>query len=96
LKAYLSTAEQSLATHVALELMDRRRLRSADDVEGDGLMRVATEAFDLEVAKPAFKASPIAGDGGAGPRKPSMRAFQASHARRSAFFRAVAACSVSL
>jgi hypothetical protein len=38
-----------LATHVALQLMDRRRLWPPHDVEGDGLMRVATEASDFKI-----------------------------------------------
>jgi hypothetical protein len=41
-----------LAAHAALQLMDRRRLRSSHDVQGDGLMRVAAEAFHFEIAKP--------------------------------------------
>jgi hypothetical protein len=39
-----------LASHVALELVDRRRLRPADDIEGNRLMGVAAEALDLEIA----------------------------------------------
>ena len=56
-----------LTAHVAFEFMDRRRLRSPHDVEGDGLMRVAAEAFDFEIAYPALSASPSAGDGWPGP-----------------------------
>ena len=73
--------------------MNGCRLGSSDDVESNGLMRVAAETFDFKVAVAAFKASPMAGDGCACPRKPSMRAFQASHASLSASFLAVAACS---
>ncbi len=40
------------AAHVAFEFMDRRCLRSPHDVEGNGLMRVAAQAFHFEVAKP--------------------------------------------
>src|SRR6476660_9313212 len=40
------------AAHVACQLMDRRRLRSPHDVEGNGLMRVAAKAFHFEIAKP--------------------------------------------
>jgi hypothetical protein len=39
------------AAQVALKLMDRCGLWSADDVERYGLMRVAAEAADLEIAK---------------------------------------------
>ena len=39
-----------LAAHVALQLVDRRRLRPPDDVQGDGLMRVAAETFHFEIA----------------------------------------------
>jgi hypothetical protein len=38
-----------LAAHVAFEFMDWRRLRSPHDVEGNGLMRVAAEAFHFEI-----------------------------------------------
>src|SRR5262245_37155807 len=41
-----------LAPHVALQFMDWRRLRSPHDIERDGLMRVAAEASDFEVAVP--------------------------------------------
>src|SRR5947207_13731403 len=41
-----------LAPHVALQLVDRRRLGPSDDVERDGLVGVAAEAahFEIEVA----------------------------------------------
>jgi hypothetical protein len=39
-----------LAAHVSLELVDRRRLRPAHNVEGDRLMRVAAETANFEVA----------------------------------------------
>ena len=39
-----------IAAHVALQLMDRRCLRTPHDVERDGLMGVAAEAADLEIA----------------------------------------------
>jgi len=35
-----------------LELVNRRHLRSADDIEGDGLVGVTAEAPDFEIAKP--------------------------------------------
>jgi hypothetical protein len=38
-----------LAAHVSFQLMDRRCLRPADNVQGDGLMGVAAEAFYLKV-----------------------------------------------
>jgi hypothetical protein len=34
---------------VVLELMDRRRLRSAYDVESDGLMCIAAEAANFKI-----------------------------------------------
>src|SRR6267142_1673006 len=40
------------ATHVAFQFVDRRCLRSPHDVEGNGLVRVATKAFHFEIAKP--------------------------------------------
>ena len=42
-----------LATHVALKLMDRRRLRPANDIERNGLMGIATKAtyFKIEIAR---------------------------------------------
>lgn len=42
--------------------MDRRCLRSADDVERDGLMRVAAEAADLKISAPGIQG--IADGGG--------------------------------
>ena len=44
-----------LAPHVALQLMDRRRLRSPHDVERHGLMRVAAKALHFEVTKPGIE-----------------------------------------
>jgi hypothetical protein len=41
-----------LAAHVALQFVDGRRLRPANGIERDGLMRVATEAADLKVNIP--------------------------------------------
>jgi hypothetical protein len=38
------------APHVAFQFMDRRRLRSPHDVEGNGLMRVAAKPFHFEIA----------------------------------------------
>ena len=39
-----------LAAQVALKLMDRRCLRSSHDVERNGLIGVATEATDFQIA----------------------------------------------
>ena len=38
-----------LAAHITLRLMDRRRLRAAHNVEGNGLMGIAAEAADLKI-----------------------------------------------
>src|SRR6516162_7580921 len=38
-----------LASHVALQLMDRRCLRAAHDAERDRLMRVTAETADLNI-----------------------------------------------
>lgn len=40
-----------LAPHVALQLVDRRRLWPPDDVQRNGLVRVAPQAFDFKIAK---------------------------------------------
>ena len=47
----------------------RRQLPTCrrDDVEGNGLMRVAAKAFHFEIAKPRVSASANVGDGCAGP-----------------------------
>jgi hypothetical protein len=59
-----------------------------------GLMRVASEAADLQITISGIERVTQRGDGCAGPRNPSMRLFQASHASLSASFRAtVARCS---
>ncbi len=55
------------AAHVAFQFMDRRRLRSPHDVEGNGLMRVAAQAFHFEVAVPSVQRVAERGDGCAGP-----------------------------
>src|SRR5262249_53882999 len=44
-----------LATHVALQFVDWRRLRPPDDVECDRLTRIATEAADFEIAIARFQ-----------------------------------------
>ena len=43
-------ARAILAAHVALQFMDRRPLRSPDNIERDGLMGLAAEALHFEVA----------------------------------------------
>jgi len=49
------------APHVPFQFMDRRRLRAANDVQGYGLMRVATEAANFEIAKPGVERIPERG-----------------------------------
>jgi hypothetical protein len=49
-------------------------------------MGFTAETFDFQVKEAGIQR--VAGDGCAGPWKPSMRLFQASHASRSADFRA--------
>ena len=83
-----------LAAHVPLQLVNRRRLRSPDNVERDGLVRVAAEAADFQIAVTRVE-RPRVGEGCAGPRKPSMRLFRASQASRSASLRASAARSAA-
>src|SRR5258705_1406857 len=43
------------AAHVAFEFMDRRRLRSPNNVEGNSLIRVAAKAFHFEITKPGLQ-----------------------------------------
>jgi hypothetical protein len=38
-----------LAAHVTFQLVNRRRLRPADDIQSHSLMRVAAKAADLEI-----------------------------------------------
>jgi hypothetical protein len=52
-----------LAAHVALQLMDRRALRSPPDVQRDGLIGVA--AMDFQIAVPSIELQ-LAVDGAAG------------------------------
>jgi len=44
-----------LASHVPFQLMDRRCLRSPHDVEGNGLVGVAAQAFHFEIAVPGIE-----------------------------------------
>jgi hypothetical protein len=44
-----------LAPHVALQLVNRRRLRPPHDVERDGLVRVAAKALHLEIRVPGVE-----------------------------------------
>jgi hypothetical protein len=83
------------ASHIALQLVDRRRLLPAHDVERNSLMSVAAETADLKIDVPALSASPSVGDGCAGPLKSSMRLVQASQASLSASLRASAARSAA-
>ena len=39
-----------LASHISFEFVDRRMLRSANEVECDGLIGVASQAANFEVA----------------------------------------------
>ena len=43
------------APHVALQLVDRRRLRTSHNIESDRLMGVAAEAANLEVGIPRIE-----------------------------------------
>jgi len=65
-----------------------RSLRPPDDVERDGLVRVAAEAADLKIE--VARVDRVA-EGCAGPLNASMRLFQASQASLSASLRASAA-----
>jgi hypothetical protein len=38
-----------LAAHVPFQLLDRRRLGSAHNVQGDGVVYIAAEAADFEI-----------------------------------------------
>ena len=51
------------AAHITFQFVHRCGFGSADNVEGDSLVPIAAEAFDLEIAVPPFSASPMAGDG---------------------------------
>jgi hypothetical protein len=82
-----------LATHVSLQFVDRGRLRPADDVQRHGLMGVAPEAADLKIEIPCVQSVAEAGRGLSRSFESDMRWFQATHARRSASFRASAARS---
>jgi hypothetical protein len=84
-----------LAAHVALQLMNRRALRSPHDVERDGLVRVAAEASDFETAVARIDRAAQRRRWLGWPPKPSMRLFHASHANRSACLRASAARSAA-
>jgi hypothetical protein len=52
-----------LAAHVALQFVDGRCFRTSDNVERDGLMRFATQAFDFKVQVAGVQASPSADEG---------------------------------
>jgi hypothetical protein len=80
-----------LAAHVALELMDRRRLRTPHDVQGDRLVGIAAEAPDFKIKVARVERVTQVGEGCAGPLKASIRLVQASQASLSASWRALAA-----
>src|SRR5258708_13379690 len=68
-----------LAAHVSFQFVDRRRLRPAHDVQGDGLVSIATEASDFKNSVAGvLRASPTAGDDWARLLCPGMRSFAAS------------------
>src|SRR5258708_39189549 len=72
-----------LAAHVSFQFVDRRRLRPAHDVQGDGLVSIATEASDFKNSVAGvFRASPTAGDDWARLLCPGMRSRAGSIARR--------------
>jgi hypothetical protein len=62
-----------LASHVAFELMDGRRLRPPHDLQRHGLMSVTAEAPDFEVAVPGI-------DGVAEARRWLGRSLETEHA----------------
>ena len=61
------------APHIPFEFMDGCRLRSADDVQGDCLMRVAAKAFHFAIEVASIETSPRAGGR-------LSRALEAEHA----------------
>jgi hypothetical protein len=52
-----------LAAHVTFQFVDRRRLRSAHDIQRHRLVRVATEAADLKVEISSVQSVAEAGEG---------------------------------
>jgi hypothetical protein len=83
-----------LAAHVPFQLVDGRGLRPAHDVERDGLMRVAAEAFHLKIGVPGIECV-AQGRRGLGRALKAQHAlgFQPSQASLSAALRASAARS---
>src|SRR5215831_18829178 len=87
-----------LASHVALKLVDRRRFRSAHDVERDGLIGIATKTSDLAKAICSahrlmaldFWCFPVAGIAAASASPPRWQSWTAS-----CVFRASAAPSAT-
>jgi hypothetical protein len=71
-----------LAAHVAFQLMDRRSLRSAYDVQSDGLVGIAAETADLKVAVSGVER--VAEGRGTAAPAPCSRAFVGSKLRRRA------------
>jgi hypothetical protein len=58
-----------LAAHVAFQFVDRGRFRSANDVQGHGLVRIAAKTANLKIEVSGVQgvAKPSGGDGWAGP-----------------------------
>ena len=56
-----------LAAHVTFELVDRRRLRPAHNVQSDRLMRIASETANFKVATSRVERVAQGRDGCAGP-----------------------------
>jgi hypothetical protein len=84
----------NLAAHVSLKLMDRGRLRPANDVECHRLVGLAAKAFNLEIGITTVEGVT---EGRGGLRRPletpNIRWLHATQARWSATLRASAACS---
>jgi hypothetical protein len=79
--------------HVPLEFVDGRGLRLAHDVDRDGLMSVAVEAFHLKIGVPGIECVAQGRRGLGRALKAQHALFQASQASLSAVLRASAARS---
>ena len=84
-----------LAPQVPLQLVDRRCLRSPNDIESNGLMSVTTEASNFQIAVTGIERIAQSRRWLRRSLKPSMRLFHASQASRSASRRASAARSAA-
>ena len=89
----MSAEERILATHLAFQLVHRRRFRPADDIERHSLVGTAAKAFDLEVQIASIQRIAQGGGGLGRALEASMRLFQASQANLSARLRASVARS---